>query len=72
MMPGVARKVDKGAGDVTIRHEPTENPGMPQMTMVFRVADPAMRERLREGDEFLFVAEKRNGAMTVMRFEPAK
>lgn len=45
---------------------------MPQMTMVFRVADPAMRERLREGDEFLFVAEKRNGAMTVMRFEPAK
>jgi Cu/Ag efflux protein CusF len=45
---------------------------MPKMTMVFRVKDPAMLDRLKEGDEIRFVAEKVDGAFTVMRFEAAK
>jgi len=69
---GLVRKVDKAAGKVTIRHEPLENLGMPKMTMVFRVRDPAMLERLKEGDRILFVADKVNGAFTVMQFEPAE
>jgi len=72
MTAGLVTKVDKGAGKVTIRHGPIENLGMPKMTMVFRVKDPAMLDRLKEGDKILFVAEKVDGAYTVMRFEAAK
>jgi Cu/Ag efflux protein CusF len=72
MTTGVVRKVDKGAGKVTIRHEPIVNLGMPQMTMVFRVKDPAMLDRLQEGDEIRFVANKVDGAYTVIQFEPVK
>jgi Cu(I)/Ag(I) efflux system periplasmic protein CusF len=72
MTSGVVKKVDKGAGKVTIRHGPIENLGMPQMTMIFRVRDPAMLDRLKEGDEIRFVADKVDGAYTVMQFEPVK
>ena len=69
---GVVRKVDKEAGKVTIRHEAIRNLDMPEMTMVFRVVDPAMLDRLKPGDKIRFAADKVNGAYTVMRFEPAK
>jgi Cu/Ag efflux protein CusF len=72
MTEGLVTKVEKGAGKVTIRHGPLVNLGMPKMTMVFRVRDPAMLDRLKEGDQILFVAEKVNGAFTVMSFEAAK
>ena len=72
MTSGVVKKVDKDAGKVTISHGPLENLGMPKMTMVFRVKDPAMLDRLKEGDKILFVAEKVDGAFTVMSFESAK
>jgi len=72
MSSGVVKKVDNASGKVTIRHGPLENLGMPKMTMVFRVKDPAMLDRLKEGDEIRFVAEKVDGAFTVMRFEAAK
>lgn len=72
MTSGVVKKVDKGAGKVTISHGPIENLGMPKMTMIFRVKDPAMLDRLKEGDTIRFVAEKVDGAFTVMRFEAAK
>ena len=72
MTSGVVKKVDKGAGKVTIRHGPIENLGMPQMTMIFRVKDPAMLDRLKEGDEIRFVAEKVDGAFTVMSVEVGK
>lgn len=67
---GVVRRVDKPAGKVTIRHGPIENLGMPGMTMVFRVRDPAMLDRLREGDRIRFVAEKVDGLFTLIRIEP--
>ena len=69
---GLVKKVDKNAGKATISHEPIENLGMPKMTMVFRVKDTAMLDQLKEGDKINFVADKVNGAFTVMRFEPAK
>jgi Cu/Ag efflux protein CusF len=72
MTAGVVKKVDKGAGKVTISHAPLKNLGMPKMTMVFRVKDPAMLDRLKEGDEILFIADKVDGAFTVMSFESAK
>lgn len=72
MTSGVVKKVDKGAGKVTIRHGPIVNLGMPQMTMIFRVKDPAMLDRLKEGEEIRFVADKVDGAYTVIQFEPVK
>ncbi|MEO8008472.1 MAG: copper-binding protein [Betaproteobacteria bacterium] len=72
LAPGEVKKVDKEAGKVTIKHGPLENLGMPAMTMVFRVKDPAMLEQLKAGDKINFLAEKWNGALTVMRLEAAK
>lgn len=69
---GVVRKVDKETGKVTIRHEAIRNLDMPEMTMVFRVVDPAMLDRLKPGDKIKFAADKVNGNYTVMRFETEK
>ena len=72
MATGEVRKVDKEAGKVTIKHGPLESLGMPPMTMVFRVADPAMLDKMKEGDKINFAADKVQGAFTVTKVEPAK
>ena len=72
MSTGEVKKVDKSSGKVTIKHGPLDNLGMPAMTMVFRVKDTAMLDQMKEGDKIKFVAEKVNGAITVMQVEPAK
>ena len=69
---GEVRKVDKDAQKVTIKHGPLPELDMPGMTMVFRVKDPAMLDRLNAGDKINFTAEKVGGAFTVTSFEPAK
>ncbi len=71
MTAGEVRKVDRDQGKVTIRHEALANLDMPAMTMVFRVADPAMLDRVSEGDRIRFVAERRDGALTVVAWLPA-
>ena len=70
MSDGEVRKVDKEAGKLTLRHGRIENLDMPGMTMVFRVADPSMLETLKEGDKIRFAADRLNGALTVIRWEP--
>jgi Cu(I)/Ag(I) efflux system protein CusF len=72
MADGVVRKVDKEAGKVTIAHGPIESLGMPKMTMVYRVKDPAMLERLKAGDNIRFAADKVDGAFTVTNIEAAR
>ena len=71
MTAGEVRNVDREQGKVTIRHEPLANLDMPAMTMVFRVTDPAMLDRVKEGDRIRFVAERRDGALTVVAWSPA-
>ena len=72
MASGQVKKIDRDAGKITIKHGPLENLGMPPMTMVFRVADPAMLDQVKVGDQIAFVAEKRNGALTVTKMEAGK
>jgi Cu/Ag efflux protein CusF len=68
---GEVRKIDKEQGKLTLKHGPLPNLDMPGMTMVFKVADPALLEPLKVGDKVKFAAENRNGALTVTAIKPA-
>ena len=72
MSDGEVRKIDKEAGKITITHGPLANLDMPGMTMVFRVKDPAMLDRVKEGDKIKFVADRMDGSLTVIQMEPSK
>ncbi|MBY0271191.1 MAG: copper-binding protein [Burkholderiales bacterium] len=72
MTDGEVRKVDMETKKITIRHGAIENLGMPPMTMVFQVKDPALLDKVKTGDKVKFVAEKTGGAYTVTQIEPAK
>jgi len=72
MTDGEIRKVDMDAKKITIRHAPIEELGMPAMTMVFQVSDPAMLEKVKAGDKVRFNAARTGGAFTVMQLEPVR
>lgn len=69
MSTGEIKKIDKSAGKLTIKHGPLRNLDMPAMTMVFRVKNPAMLDRVSQGEKISFVAEDRDGQLTVTRLE---
>ena len=64
---GEVIKVDKPAGKLTLKHGPIKNLDMDSMTMVFRVADPAMLEKVKVGEQIEFEADRVNGAITVTK-----
>lgn len=68
---GEVRKVDAAAGKITLRHGDITNLDMPAMTMVFRVKDPALLEKVKPGDKVRFTADQPGGTLTVMSLEPA-
>ncbi len=59
------KKVDAKSKKVTLIHEELKDLEMPAMTMVFRVQDDGMLEKLKEGANIEFVAERVNGKLTV-------
>lgn len=68
MVKGEVMKVDKSAGKVTLKHGPIKKLDMDAMTMVFRVADPSMLDKMKPGDKIEFEADRVNGAITVTKF----
>ena len=62
---GTVKKVNIKSGKVTIIHEELTNLGMPAMTMVFRVAEADMLEKMKAGDNIKFVAERLKGKLVV-------
>ncbi len=66
---GVVKKVDMKAKKVTIIHEELLNLDMPAMTMVFKVADDAMLEKMPQGAEIGFVADRVGGKLTVIELK---
>lgn len=66
------KKVDLAAGKVTLAHGPLKNLGMPAMTMVFKVSDPAVLGKLKAGDKITFVAEMAGRDYLATRIAPAK
>lgn len=71
MSDGEIKKIDKEAGKLTIKHGELKNLGMPGMTMVFKVKDPAMLDNVKPGDKVRFLADKVGGALTVTTIEAA-
>jgi Cu/Ag efflux protein CusF len=69
---GEVRKVDKDAQKITIRHGPLPALDMPlPMTMVYRVADPALLDKVKAGDKVKFEAVNEKGAFVLKRVERA-
>ena len=69
MVDGEVRRVDKDQGKITLKHAPITNLEMPGMTMVFRVKDPTMLDKVKAGDKVRFTAEKVEGNITVTSIE---
>lgn len=69
---GEVRKVDKAARKLTIKHGPIQSLDMPAMTMVYRVKDPAMLDKLKAGDKVKFEAQHLGNTYTVTRIEAVK
>ena len=63
---GQVTKVDAKQKKVTVKHEELTNLDMPAMTMVFNVADDAMLEKVSEGSNIEFVADRLRGKMTIV------
>lgn len=72
MSEAEVRKVDVGAGKITLKHGEIKNLDMPPMSMVFQVKDAALLGRVKAGDKIRFTADKINGAYTVLTLEPVQ
>ena len=70
MAKGVITRIDAANGKVGIKHEAIDNLKMPAMTMVFRVADPALLKDLKVGDAVRFHAENPGGKLTITQIQP--
>jgi Cu(I)/Ag(I) efflux system periplasmic protein CusF len=71
LTPGEVTKLDKAGGRVTIKHAEIKHLDMPPMTMVFRVANPAMLDGLAVGSQVRFAVERINGQYTVTQISKA-
>ncbi|MBC9879070.1 copper-binding protein [Bradyrhizobium sp. INPA01-394B] len=70
---GEVKKIDEGAGKITLKHGPAKGLGMDEpMTMVYRVKDPAMLKQVKVGDKVTFEAEEAASGYTVTKLEKAK
>ncbi len=70
---GEVKKIDEGAGKITLKHGPAKSLGMDDpMTMVYRVKDPAMLKQVKVGDKVTFEAEEAASGYTVTKIDKAK
>lgn len=72
MTDAEVRKVDKDNKKITLKHGEIKNLDMPPMTMVFRVRDAAMLDKVQAGDKVRFKAEMEGSAIVVTEIGPAK
>lgn len=70
---GEVKRIDEGAGKITLKHGPAKSLGMDEpMTMVYRVRDPALLKQVKVGDKVTFEAEEAASGYTVTRIQKAK
>lgn len=71
MDDATVKKVDVAKATVTLAHGALSN-GMPAMTMIYRVKDPAWLEKMAAGQKIRFASKAVDGGMTLVRFESVK
>ena len=70
---GEVKKIDEGAGKITLKHGPAKSLGMDEgMTMVYRVRDPAMLRQVKVGDKVTFEAEEAPTGYTVTKLQKSR
>ena len=62
------KKIDKAAGKVSLAHGALSN-GMPAMTMVYRVKDASLLNKVQVGQKVRFAADPADGGTTLTRLE---
>lgn len=63
---GEIKKIDADRGVVTLKHGPIENLGMPNMTLIFCLAQPEQLTGFKVGDRVRFKVEKIRGSLVVV------
>ena len=71
MVKGEVKKIDQTAGKITLNHGPIANLDMTDanMTMVFRVQDPAMLKQVKVGEKVRFAAARGTSGITITKIE---
>jgi Cu(I)/Ag(I) efflux system protein CusF len=71
VVKGVVKKIDAGAGKITLTSGPIKSLDMDEdnMTMVFRVKDPAMLKQVKVGDKVQFEAEPATAGITITKLQ---
>jgi Cu/Ag efflux protein CusF len=70
---GEVRKIDEGAGKITLKHGAAKSLGMDEpMTMVYLVKDPAILKQVKVGDKVKFEAENADAGFTVTKLQKTK
>lgn len=74
MVNGEVKKIDETAGKISLKHGPIKSLGMEdeEMTMVFRVQDPAMLKQVKVGDKVQFAVERATAGITITKIQKAK
>ena len=74
MVKGVVKKIDAGAGRITLTSGPIKSLDMDEenMTMVFRVQHPAMLKQVTVGDNVQFEAESAAAGITITKLQKGK
>jgi Cu/Ag efflux protein CusF len=74
MVTGVVKKIDAAAGKITLTSGPIKSLDMDEdnMTMVFRVQDPAMLKQVKVGDKVRFEAGRVDGQIAVTSIQKSK
>jgi Cu/Ag efflux protein CusF len=74
MVSGVVKKIDAGASKITLTSGPIKSLDMDEdnMTMVFRVQDPAMLKQVKVGDKVQFQAGRVDGQIAVTSLQKSK
>jgi Cu/Ag efflux protein CusF len=74
MVKGEVKKIDQAAGKITLTSGPIKSLDMDEdnMTMVFRVKDPAMLKQVKVGDKVQFEAGRVNGQIAVTSLQKSK
>ena len=68
---GEVRRVNPAGQEITLKHGEIKNLDMPPMTMVFKVKDVTLLDKVQVKDKVRFTVDRINGAYIVLSIERA-